>query len=117
MLARRLDLVSEMLKPPIYCVFSVLRHTSGDRSLRIYCGSCGAKGRIASREQLSSAFTKLYCQCLDPACGHTFVMNLTYSHSLRPPAGSGDQFLFDRLRELPAAKQRELFDQLGALPS
>jgi len=117
MLAWRLDLVSEMLKSPIYCVFSVLRLTSGDRSLRIYCGSCGAKGRIASREQLSSAFTKLYCQCLDPVCGHTFVMNLTYSHSLRPPAGSGDQLLFDRLRELPAAKQRELFDQLGALPS
>jgi len=61
-------------------------------------------------------FAKLYCQCLDARCGATFVMNLSYSHPLRPSAKAIDQLLFDRLRELPPPQQRQLFDQLGALP-
>lgn len=80
--------------------------------MRINCKACGHKARISSREELSSAFAKLYCQCLDVHCGHTFVMNLTYSHTLRPSAGAIDQLLFDRLSQLPASQQRQLFDQL-----
>lgn len=85
--------------------------------MRICCKECGGKARIGSREALSVEFAKLYCQCLDPVCGHTFVMNLTYSHALRPAGRAIDQLLFDRLRELPLTQQRQLFDQLGALPS
>lgn len=85
--------------------------------MRIHCKECSGKARIASRDELAVEFAKLYCQCLDPRCGHTFVMNLTYSHALRPAAGAVDQLLFDRLRQLPAAQQRQLFDQLGALPA
>ena len=81
--------------------------------MRIYCRACGAKARIGSRDELSVEFAKLYCQCLDVSCGHSFVMNLTYSHTLRPSAGVVDQLLFDRLRQLPASQQRQLFDQLS----
>lgn len=80
--------------------------------MRIYCRACGGKARIGSRDELSVEFAKLYCQCLDVNCGHSFVMNLTYSHTLRPSAGAIDQLLFDRLRQLPASQQRQLFDQL-----
>lgn len=80
--------------------------------MRIYCRACGGKARIGSRDELSVEFAKLYCQCLDVNCGHSFVMNLTYSHTLRPSAGAIDQLLFDRLRQLPAPQQRRLFDQL-----
>lgn len=81
--------------------------------MRIYCRACGGKARIGSRDELSVEFAKLYCQCLDVNCGHSFVMNLTYSHTLRPSAGTVDQLLFDRLRQLPASQQRQLFDQLS----
>ncbi|THG81495.1 transcriptional regulator [Pseudomonas sp. A-1] len=84
--------------------------------MRVYCKECGSKGRIASREEMSMEFAKLYCQCLSPQCGHTWVANLTFSHTLSPSAQAVDRLLFDRLRELPRARQRELFDQLGALP-
>lgn len=80
--------------------------------MRINCKACGEKARIRSREELSPTFVKLYCQCLDVHCGHTFVMNLTYSHTLRPSAGAIDQLLFDRLNQLPATQQRQLFDSL-----
>lgn len=89
--------------------------TSGEGlRVRINCNACRGKARIGSRDELSENFARLYCQCLDPVCGHTFVMNLTYSHALRPAAGAVDQLLFDRLRQLPRAQQRQLFEQLGA---
>jgi hypothetical protein len=81
--------------------------------MRIYCTACGHKGRIGSRDDLDAKFAKLYCQCLDPKCGHTWVANLTFSHTLSPSAQSFDRLLFDRLKDLPRAKQRELFDKLG----
>lgn len=84
--------------------------------MRVYCKECGGKGRIASRDELSMEFARLYCQCLSPTCGHTWVTNLTFSHTLSPSAQAVDRLLFDRLRELSRHQQRELFDQLGVLP-
>lgn len=83
--------------------------------MRVYCRKCYGKGRIASREELSQDFVKLYCQCLDVKCGHTWVSNLTFSHTLNPSAREVDRLLFDRLRDMPRARQRELFEQLGGL--
>ncbi|EGH97211.1 hypothetical protein PLA106_14004 [Pseudomonas amygdali pv. lachrymans str. M302278] len=56
---------------------------------------------------------KLYCQCLDAKCGHTWVANLMFSHTLRPSGQQLDVMLFDRLRDLTPDKQKELFEQLG----
>lgn len=80
--------------------------------MRVVC-KCGHKGRIASRETLSSDFSKLYCQCLNAMCGHTWVAELTFSHTLSPSAQSYERMLLDRLKSMPIAKQRELFEQLG----
>ncbi|HGW8565632.1 TPA: ogr/Delta-like zinc finger family protein [Pseudomonas aeruginosa] len=84
--------------------------------MRIYCKACGGKARISSRNELSPLFTNLYCSCLDARCGHTFVMQLSFSHSLRPAGGEVDQMLFDRLQELPRQQQREIFERLGVAP-
>lgn len=81
--------------------------------MRVIC-KCGHKGRIGKRDQLSTDFVKLYCQCLDTTCGHTWVAHLTYSHTLSPSAQTHDRILFDRLKGMSRAKQRELFEQLGA---
>ncbi|MEB0090056.1 ogr/Delta-like zinc finger family protein [Pseudomonas sp. CCI4.2] len=81
--------------------------------MRVEC-KCGHKGRIASREKLSTEFAKLYCQCLNAKCGHTWVANLTFSHTLSPSAELFERVLLDHLKEMPRAKQRELFEQLGA---
>ena len=81
--------------------------------MRITC-KCGHRGRIASRDQLSNDFAKLYCQCLDATCGHTWVANLTFSHTLSPSAQAMDRLIFDSLKNLSRNQQRELFDQLGA---
>nr|WP_288912149.1 ogr/Delta-like zinc finger family protein [uncultured Pseudomonas sp.] len=81
--------------------------------MRVTC-KCGHKGRIASREVLSADFAKLYCQCLDAKCGHSWVANLTFSHTLSPSAQTFDRLLIDRLRDMSRAQQRELFEKLGS---
>ncbi|MNJ34065.1 Ogr/Delta-like zinc finger [compost metagenome] len=80
--------------------------------MRVYCNECGGKGRISSRNDLSKDFTNLYCQCLSPECGHTWVANLTFSHTLNPSAQAIDRFVFGRLREMTRAQQRDIFEQL-----
>lgn len=86
----------------------------GAGNMRVYC-KCGEKGRIVSRDDLSPEFAKLYCQCTSAMCGHTWVANLTFSHTLSPSAQAVDRLLFDRLRSLSRTQQRDLFDQLGAV--
>ena len=81
--------------------------------MRVIC-KCGNKGRISSRETLSSDFSKLYCQCLDAKCGHTWVAHLTFYRTLSPSAQTFDSMLIERLKEMSTTKQRELFEQLGA---
>ncbi len=81
--------------------------------MRVVC-KCGNKGLIRDSKAHSPDFVTLYCQCLDVRCGHTWVAHLTFSHTLSPSAQAADRLLFDRLREMPRAQQRELFDQLGA---
>ena len=81
--------------------------------MRVTC-KCGHKGRIASTERFSVDFTKLYCQCLDANCGHTWAANLSFSHTISPSAQTMDRMVFDSLKSMSRKQQRELFDQLGA---
>ncbi|QHF01215.1 transcriptional regulator [Pseudomonas asturiensis] len=85
--------------------------------MRIYCTTCAHKGRISSRETITRTYVKLYCQCLDAKCGHTWVSNLAFDHTLRPSALHQElhdaTHLAAQIRNLPAEKQRELFEHLG----
>ncbi|MBA1229279.1 ogr/Delta-like zinc finger family protein [Pseudomonas viridiflava] len=83
--------------------------------MRIKCTSCAHKGRISSREEVTAQYVKLYCQCLDASCGHTWVSTLTFSHTLRQSArqiGTLDTALFDRLSAMPVEQQLEILQQL-----
>lgn len=82
--------------------------------MRIYCTTCDHKGRISSREEVTRTYVKLYCQCLDAKCGHTWVSTLAFSHTLRPSAQHLDTLIVDRVRNMPAEQQRELFEVLRA---
>ncbi|MGO2288039.1 ogr/Delta-like zinc finger family protein [Pseudomonas lundensis] len=82
--------------------------------MRIYCTGCGHKGRISSRAEVTRGYVKLYCQCLDAQCGHTWLSELTFIHSLRPPAQHLDTLLIERIKNLSAAQQQELFEQVAS---
>ena len=83
--------------------------------MRVNCKECGSRGRISSRNDISKEFTSLYCQCL--GCGHRWVANLTFSHTLTPSAQMLDRLLFDLLRDMPRSRQKELLNQLDIAAS
>ena len=86
--------------------------------MRVKCKFCGSKSRITSSDRISSEFSRLYCQCNDVRnCGHSFVMELGFSHSLTPPMNVVDQMVVERVRNMSSEQQQELFGSLGMQPA
>ncbi|EKO3466442.1 ogr/Delta-like zinc finger family protein [Vibrio fluvialis] len=81
--------------------------------MRVICPECHQKARIQKTNRISSGYADLYCACSDAECGHTFVMNLSFSHTLSPSAKTASQLAFELVKSLtPEAKkqlQRQLF--------
>ncbi|WP_368912689.1 ogr/Delta-like zinc finger family protein [Proteus mirabilis] len=76
------------------------------RVLTIYCPECGEKAMIKKSNRKHKELTDLYCSCRDPLCGHTFVLNLTFSHTLSPSAKKQDALLLAMIKNL-SPQQRE----------
>lgn len=78
----------------------------------INCTICNAKAIIQSRKQLDPKVSQLYCSCKDPLCGHTFVMDLAFSHTLSPSAQHTGQMLLSLLRSMPDAERQQVLASL-----
>ncbi|EDZ9581466.1 transcriptional regulator, partial [Salmonella enterica subsp. enterica serovar Kentucky] len=50
-------------------------------------------------------------------CGHTFVMNLTFSHTLSPSAKTGDAMVQKILNALSPDQRQMALDLLKATPA
>ncbi|HAS6319053.1 TPA: transcriptional regulator [Vibrio vulnificus] len=83
--------------------------------MRVICPECGEKSRIQKSNRISMSYSDLYCSCSDPECGHTFVMNLSFSHSLSPSAKTTSQMAFSLVKALAPEQQKELKQQLSML--
>lgn len=49
--------------------------------MRIKC-QCGRPAVISKSEIISKESTELYCSCTDASCGHSFVTEVAYKHTL-----------------------------------
>ncbi|WP_075532043.1 ogr/Delta-like zinc finger family protein, partial [Moritella viscosa] len=76
--------------------------------MRVLCPECGDKSRIQKTNRISNSYTVLYCSCSDPLCGHSFVMNLSFSHTLSPSAKSTSQMAMELMRTLAPEQRQEL---------
>ncbi|MCG9724498.1 ogr/Delta-like zinc finger family protein [Vibrio brasiliensis] len=83
--------------------------------MRVFCPECGEKSRIQKSNRMSTKYADLYCSCSDPECGHTFVMNLSYSHTLSPSAKTTSQLAFNIAKALAPERRAELQQQLSIL--
>ncbi|HFF8940486.1 MULTISPECIES: ogr/Delta-like zinc finger family protein [Serratia] len=63
------------------------------RVMKVLCPECGANAIIRKTARKHRQISDLYCACTDVECGHTFVMNVTFSHTLSPSAKTGDKLL------------------------
>ncbi len=83
--------------------------------MRVFCPECGAKSQINKTNRISNSYADLYCSCGDPVCGHSFVMNLSFSHTLSPSAKTTSQMAMDLVKVLAPAQRQELQQQLSIL--
>ena len=54
------------------------------RVMKVYCPVCEARAVIKKTARKHKELSDLYCACTDVECGHTFVMNMTFSHTISP---------------------------------
>lgn len=84
------------------------------RVLKIECPDCGAKAIIKKTNRKHREIADIYCACSEVECGHTFVMNLTFSHTLSPSAKKGDVMLQQLISNLSPQQKQMTFDLLKA---
>ena len=78
--------------------------------MQVDCKECGSKSRITSRNKLGDTVSDLYCQCTNVKCGHTFVMTLSFNHTITPSATQVNQFLFEFVKNLPPEQKKALLN-------
>ncbi|MGP1718762.1 MULTISPECIES: Ogr/Delta-like zinc finger protein [Shewanella] len=83
--------------------------------MRVLCTSCGKKAVIGKTDRLSLAHANLYCSCSDPECGHTFVANVSFSHTLSPSAKSSSQLVRQLVNAMSPDHRLQLQRELNLL--
>jgi hypothetical protein len=83
----------------------------GDDAMLINCIECGEKSIIHSSKKLDVKMSQLYCSCKNPNCGHTFVMDLSFSHTLSPSSKQAQGMVLNFLRALPEAERQMMLAQ------
>lgn len=76
--------------------------------MRVYCDRCGSKAKITSTRDLTPQYRQLYCLCGNAECGHSFVADLTFSHTLSPSALDLPKALKEALKNSGASRQQVL---------
>ncbi len=85
--------------------------------MRVHCPACGQRAIITKTNQLSLAHADLYCSCKDSECGHTFVANLSFSHTLSPSAHTSSALVSELVKALSPMQRQQLSLELAAQPS
>jgi len=83
--------------------------------MRVFCSECGSKAIISKTNRLSLAHADLYCSCTEPECGHTFVANLSFSHTLSPSAKTSSTIITELAKAMNPAEMKQLQQELALL--
>ncbi len=84
------------------------------RVMKVYCPVCEARAVIKKTARKHKELSDLYCACTDVECGHTFVLNLTFSHTLSPSAKTGDLMVQKILNSFSPEQKQMTLDLLKA---
>lgn len=81
------------------------------RVMKVVCPECNSKAIIRKTVRKHRHISDIYCACADVECGHTFVLNMTFSHTLSPSAKTSDKLLQTVIENL-SPKQRQIAFEL-----
>jgi len=82
------------------------------RVMKVICPECGANSVIKKTARKHREIADLYCACSDVECGHTFVMNMTFSHTISPSAKNQGSLLKGLVNSLKADDKQMLLSLL-----
>jgi len=81
--------------------------------MRIKCNRFGNPAFIQSSSQESDSVKKLYCICKNPKCAHSFVMDLSFSHTLSPSALDFPEVVVNKIQTSTRMEQQRIFSALS----
>jgi len=87
------------------------------RTPLIICPECGSHAKIRKTNRKHRHISDIYCACNNVECGHTFVMNLTFSHTISPSAKTGDLLVQTILNTMSPQQKQMAFDLLKIIPA
>lgn len=76
------------------------------------CKECGASAFIQKTARLHPELAVQYCACSNKQCGHTFVQNITFSHTLTPSAKTTDIWLKAAVKGMNPQQRKTLMEFL-----
>lgn len=75
----------------------------------VECPNCLGKGRITSRNKLSTNVVDLYCQCMNTKeCGASWVETKAFKNYLNPPLNTTQRMAAHLLGTLTKAQRLEM---------
>lgn len=77
------------------------------RSPKIICPECNSNSTIKKTVRKHPHLSDVYCACNNVECGHTFVVNMTFSHTLSPSALTSDRAI-KSLIDMMSPGQRQI---------
>lgn len=82
------------------------------RIMRVYCQECGSVAKVKKTHRKHPYISDIYCACTDVECGHTFVMNMTFSHTISPSAKTHGHVIKSMIDGIAPDKRKEMIDML-----
>ncbi|MEI7408004.1 ogr/Delta-like zinc finger family protein [Pectobacterium aroidearum] len=82
------------------------------RNVLVYCPECGAAAKVRKTNRKHAKIADLYCACSSVECGHTFVLNLIFSHTLSPSAITYGSLIKGVIDGIAPNKRQDMIDML-----
>ncbi|ELN2578719.1 ogr/Delta-like zinc finger family protein [Enterobacter kobei] len=76
------------------------------RAMKIFCPECHANAVIRKSVRKHEQLSDLYCACGNVDCGHTFVMTLTFSHTLSPSKMTAESMFIQMIGNLSPQEKK-----------
>lgn len=70
--------------------------------VKVICKHCGERGIITKTDRQTVDYSRLYCTCKNPACGHSWVADIQFSHTLQESKITKDGIINYLLNNLPS---------------
>lgn len=82
------------------------------RVLKMTCPECLADARIRKTNRKHPQLADAYCICTNVECGHSFVMTVSFSHTISPSALKGQGRVKELIDAMPEQDREKALEFL-----